>query len=138
MDNLDKDLAEMRRLGYTSYGKYKLDHPSTKVETPIPGKPRQCAPPATYRRECTHCGKPFVTADHRQTLCSSDCKVLAAKKRYQEKKRAKKPKQIGQCVICGASFEKIRVTHMTCSKQCYVARNRQTQAAWRKRLKEGK
>lgn len=92
MSNLDRDLAEMRRLGYTSYGKYKLDHPSTKVETPMPGKPGRCAPPAKYRRECTYCGKAFVTADHRKTLCSDECKVLAAKKRYREKKQAKKAK----------------------------------------------
>ena len=90
MDNLDKDLAEMRRLGYTSYGKYKLDYPSTKVETPMPGKSRQCAPPATCRRECTHCGKTFVTADHRQTLCSSDCKLLAAKKTVPGKEAGEK------------------------------------------------
>ena len=31
MSNLDKDLAEMRRLGYTSYGKYKLDYPNEEV-----------------------------------------------------------------------------------------------------------
>ena len=34
MSNLDRDLAEMKRLGYTSYGKYKLDYPNTNPDPP--------------------------------------------------------------------------------------------------------
>lgn len=138
MSNLDRDLAEMRRLGYTSYGKYKQDYLNTKVEGTPTVKPRQCEPPAKYRRECAYCRKVFVTTDHRKTFCSDQCKRNAAKKRYNDRKREKKPKQIGYCIICGASFPKIRVTHICCGPECKAIRNRQVQDAWRKRLKEEK
>lgn len=45
MSNLDRDLAEMRRLGYgTNYGKYKLDHPNTGMIQPPPGTSAEKAP----------------------------------------------------------------------------------------------
>ena len=138
MDNLDKDLAEMRRLGYTSYGRYKLDYPNTKQ--PTQKKSRQLAPPVEYRRVCAFCGNEFVTTNHRTMYCSDDCKERGIRRRYNERQREKKkkPKAVGRCIICGAPFEKLQVTNICCSSKCKRIRNLQVQKAWRARQKGAK
>ena len=140
MSNLDRDLAEMRRLGYTSYGKYKLDHPTTKPEASKPAgrKPRQCAPPKIYQLTCDLCGKAFTAKLSYKKYCSDSCYKKASQQHYRERKAGTRVKPVGTCVICGTTFTQLRSTQKYCSEECKIVGNRENQRQWRARLKEAK
>ena len=138
MNNLDKDLQEMRRLGYTSYGKYKLDHPNTKVvknKTSKSAAKRNHSIPAQYNLVCAECEKEFVSARSYQLYCSDVCKDKAARKRCWDKKKKCKTKTYTHCAICGTEFEQRRLNHIYCSTECHDEGNRRCQRLWRQRQK---
>jgi hypothetical protein len=138
MSNLDRDLAEMRRLGYSSYGKYKLDHPNTgkSVTEPPPKKPRQCALPKEYHLVCDFCGKPFISPIAQKMYCSTECRRKNAKKKYRDRKLSESQKRIAKCLICGREFQQLRSSHKYCGGSCKRTANLEIQRQWRARLKE--
>lgn len=138
MDNLDKDLKEMRRLGYSSYGKYKLDYPTTKPEAskPVGKKPKQSAPSKEHHLVCNFCGNPFISPIAQKMYCSTECCRKNAKKRYQERKLTEKQKRIAKCLICGREFQQLRSSHKYCGGSCKRTANLEIQRQWRARLKE--
>lgn len=143
MSNLDKDLAEMRRLGYgTNYGKYKLDHPNTGMIQPAPEpppkKPRQCAPPKEYQLVCDFCGKSFTSLVANKMYCSTECARKNAKKQYQERKLSEKQKHTGKCRVCGAEFQRARSNIKYCGDACRRTAKLEVMRQWRTRLKEAK
>ena len=142
MSNLDRDLAEMRRLGYSSYGKYKLGHPNTgmtqSAQKPLPKKPRQCAPPKEYQLVCDFCNKPFTSVVANKMYCSTECARKNAKKQYQERKFPGKQERIGRCLVCGSEFQQLRSSNKYCGESCRRTAKLETTRQWRARLKEAK
>ena len=141
MDNLDKDLKEMRRLGYTSYGKYKLDYPNTRKQKsnskPVQKKPQQHAP-AEHQLICSFCGKTFTSHLAHKMYCSTECCRKNAKKRYEERKSEGRKARSRACLICGTEFKQVRASHKYCSPECKRTAALETQRQWRARLKESK
>lgn len=143
MSNLDRDLAEMQRLGYgTNYGKYKLDHPNTGMiqpaQEPPPKKPRQCAPPKEYQLVCDFCGTLFTSTVANKMYCSTECARKNAKKQYQERKLLEKQKRTGKCRVCGAEFQRGRSNIKYCGDACRRIAKLEVMRQWRARLKEAK
>lgn len=69
-------------------------------------------------RSCQQCGKPLDPASKQKQFCSPKC--------FYESKRAKKQKELGQCIICGKDRTSATAKN-TCSAQCsYEARKRKT------------
>lgn len=140
MDNLDKDLAEMQRLGYSSYGKYKLDYPTTKPQASksVGKSPKRSAPPKIHQLTCAHCGKAFTSKTSYKKYCSDSCYKNASQQHYRARIAGTRVKTIGICQICGASFQQLRSTQKYCSKECNAEGSRRNQREWRARLKEAK
>lgn len=141
MSNLDRDLAEMRRLGYgTNYGKYKLDYPNTgkPAPKPTPKKPRQCAPPKEYQLVCDFCGKPFTSLTANKMYCSTECCRKNSKKQYQERKLSKKQERTAKCLVCGSEFPQLRSNNKYCGETCRRTAKLEVMRQWRQRLKEAK
>ena len=137
MSNLDRDLAEMKRLGYTSYGKYKLDYPNTNPDPPQKESDSfqtvyyQKSHAELYDCVCSFCGKSFTTTRFGVRHCSTKCCRAAAKKRHIEKKRSKPnpPRIIVCCGECGKEFEKgipfLKYCSEECQKKAYRRRNKE-------------
>ena len=122
MSNLDRDLAEMRRLGYTSYGKYKLDYPNTKTEA----QGLEEAPQETEVEEpevgiidyiCKHCCKPFESSRAGKQFCSKQCCRAFSKKQYRERQRVNKMPLMAKCPECGKEFYKVGNSKY-CGNEC--------------------
>lgn len=138
MSNLDRDLAEMRRLGYgTNYGKYKLDHPNTQSE--LLQKPSE---DSTWKREpkqsgtephdliCKCCGIAFTSDRAGRKYCSTACCRRAAKRlRYQRVRESAVP-VIVRCIECGTEFEKTPTHLKYCSSECRKIATRKRQREW--------
>lgn len=122
MSNLDRDLAEMKRLGYTSYGKYKVDHPYTKedpeklVEPPKEIKPEKLEV-GIGDYVCKCCGKHFESARAGRKFCSTACCRLHAKRQYNLRQRENKAPILVNCPQCGREFIKKRNLRY-CSPEC--------------------
>lgn len=146
MSNLDRDLAEMRRLGYTSYGKYKLDYPNTKPEPPKKESDSfqtvHYAVPqeALHEYVCSYCGRSFTTPRTGVQYCSTKCCRASAKKRCYERKRSKlKPAVIiVHCGECGKEFQKGMPFLKYCSKECQKKAYRRRNKEWYDRQKGAK
>ena len=137
MSDLDRDLAEMKRLGYgNDYGRYKADHPGCPRVAQHPAKEKLHAPPVKYEKTCAFCGKTFSTDQAGKIYCSDPCHDAAARKRYYQRKAVQKVLTVARCAICGAEFVQLRGTHKYCSPECNRAGNRVNQSNWRARLKE--
>ena len=144
MSNLDRDLAEMRRLGYTSYGKYKLDYPNTMPEPPKKESEafqtvrHQVSYDALYEYVCSFCGKQFTTIRVGVQYCSTKCCRAAAKKRCIERKRSESgeaPITIVRCGECGKEFQKGLPFLKYCSKECQKKAYRRRNKEWYDRQK---
>ena len=129
MSNLDRDLAEMRRLGYTSYGKYKLDYPNTKAEaqeleeTPQEIKaqePEVCV----IDYICKHCGKTFESPRAGKQFCSKQCCRAFSKKQYLARQRKSKVPPVAKCPECGKEFSKIGNSKYCCNECSAIAARR--------------
>ena len=138
MSNLDRDLEAMKRLGYTSYGKYKLDYPNTNKPSQKPKKQMKRPPQFQYERNCACCGTPFVTTRVNRLYCSEPCKIKMGQQRYRGNKKEKRGPLVAKCEICGAEFVQIRASHKYCCKECHDEGGRRMSRLWRQRLKEAK
>ena len=78
LDNLTKDCIRARKLGYSSYGKYKADHPNTK-ESEEPMELQE----GTI--QCHYCYGRFVPSRKDAKFCSTKCRERA----FYLKKRSK-------------------------------------------------
>lgn len=91
LDNIERDVIAAERIGYgCHYGRYKADHPYTRVEEPE----RKDIPDDADKRVCGHCGKEFCLfpegRSHNSKYCSRKCYYDAAKLRAAERRYAKK------------------------------------------------
>lgn len=145
MSNLDKDLAEMRRLGYgTNYGKYKLDHPGNN---PAPARPEQSEDPAekqvkissgAFMLVCSFCGETFASDRASKLYCSTSCCRKTAKKRFKERS-VKEPKEQSRiCPICGQSFPVSSARIKYCGPECQRLAKIEATRQWRLRQKEAR
>jgi hypothetical protein len=73
MDNLAKDVIRAKRMGYSSYGMYKADHPHTRQLSDVEL--------AENRKYCPICDKPFIPTRSGHTYCSTRCKNTASMRR---------------------------------------------------------
>lgn len=67
LDNLTKDCIRARMLGYSSYGKYKVDHPHTKEKEDESLDPQETA-------QCYYCYGKFVPIRKGVKFCSQKCR----------------------------------------------------------------
>lgn len=131
MSNLDRDLAEMKRLGYASYGKYKVDHPYTQedpeklVEPPKEIKPEKLEV-GIGDYVCKCCGKHFESARAGRKFCSTACCRLDAKRNYNQRQRERKEPAKACCEECGREFVKIGNSKY-CSNDCRKSATRRHQ-----------
>ena len=137
MNNLDKDLAEMRRLGYTSYGKYKLDYPNTKIEpqkktVSSPSKKRDPKEIGAEPHEliCQCCGSAFTSDRAGRKYCSTACCRRAAKRLHYQRVRESAAPVIVRCIECGTEFEKTPTHLKYCSSECRKIATRKRQREW--------
>ena len=116
MSNLDKDLAEAKRLGYgVWYGRYKADHPGTPVVKPEPEPVVEEEPPDAV---CDICGKPFLKYNYRQKYCSRECSEEANRRRSNAKYRQKAPFTQLTCSYCVIVFLPSNRAQKFCSSEC--------------------
>lgn len=79
LTNLEKDVIRAKKLGYSSYGKYKVDYPNTRDEDSI-----------IYSKDtirCRHCGERFLPKRKGNIFCSNRCRDNYHGKRKAEAKR---------------------------------------------------
>lgn len=74
MDNIERDVVAAMRLGYgVHYGRYKADHPHTKIEP----EPEEIDVSDIKFISCGYCGKqfsPFLEGrSHNSKYCSREC-----------------------------------------------------------------
>lgn len=78
LDNLTKDVLRARKLGYSSYGMYKAEHPHTKDYTDdVHSKDA---------KPCAYCMKTFYPSRKGVLYCCEKCKSSAS---YRRKKIAR-------------------------------------------------
>lgn len=113
MSNLDRDLAEMKRLGYTSYGKYKLDYPNTRSSPkPAPSLNAgefEALEVGIHDYICKCCGSSFAATRAGRKFCSTACCRLHAKRQYNLRQRENKghpTPSVAVCPKCGREFIK--------------------------------
>ena len=70
LDNLEKDVLRARLLGYSSYGRYKVDYPNTK-------KQEEEAIESDKAVQCHHCYRYFVPCRKGVRYCSPKCRERA-------------------------------------------------------------
>ena len=78
LDNLDRDVIRAERLGYgCHYGRYKADHPHTRVEDAHPAPIIEVQELPNTLKPCKFCGKMFDPEDLGYTkarmFCSDEC-----------------------------------------------------------------
>ena len=134
MSNLDRDLAEMQRLGYgTNYGRYKLDFPDTNVKT----NPAKTLGPEDYEEipevlhdlACSFCGESFKSTRMKK-YCSVTCCKAAAKRRRNQRVQEAAQFVTVRCAECGAQFHKSRQFLKYCSKECRTKAQRRYCREW--------
>ena len=79
LDNLDMDVIRAKKLGYSSYGKFKIDHPNTRNEDHV-----------IYSKDairCMYCGVKFIPSRKGNIFCCVPCRNHYHEKRKLEKKR---------------------------------------------------
>lgn len=77
LDNLEKDVIRARLMGYSSYGRYKVDYPNTK-ESEEQEKELENA------IQCHHCYGYFIPCRKGVRYCSNKCRERA---HYMKKRR---------------------------------------------------
>lgn len=123
MSNLDRDLAEMKRLGYgNDYGRYKLDHPSTKVEPQTQEEPSQkpdakVLDVAIYDYTCQYCGKNFAADRKGRKFCSKKCCRGESRRQFRQRQRNGEGIVMIRCIKCGREFIK-KGNSKYCSPEC--------------------
>lgn len=138
MSNLDRDLAEMRQLGYgINYGKYKLDHPNTKSEAlqkPSEDSTRKREPKQSgaepHDLVCQCCGSAFTSDRSGRKYCSTACCRRAAKRLHVQRVRESAAPVIVHCIECGTEFEKTPNHLKYCSSECRKIATRKRQREW--------
>ena len=86
MSNLDRDLAEAKRLGYgVWYGRYKADHPEPVVKPAPEPEPEPVVEEEPNDAVCVICGKPFHKYKLHQKYCSVPCSEEANRRRSKAK-----------------------------------------------------
>ena len=121
MSNLDRDLAEMKRLGYTSYGKYKLDYPNTSSSAdPAPSlnaSEFEALEVGIHDYICKCCGNSFASIRAGRKFCSTACCRLYSKRQYNLRQRENKETILVNCPQCGREFIK-KGNSRYCSPEC--------------------
>lgn len=121
MSNLDRDLAEAKRLGYgVWYGRYKADHPGEPVVKPEPEpEPEPVVEEKPPDAVCALCGKPFRKCKSHQNYCSWECSEEANRRRSNARYRRKAPiTEKITCPVCGIVFLPTNRAQKYCGKVC--------------------
>lgn len=114
MDNLARDCMMARKLGYSSYGRYKTDYPHTRQLS------EQEELDLSGDRVCKGCGKRFFATKPQQRYCTEECRIYTASKKAEERYRAAHPVAMGKCLRCGREFE-LGCRKKYCSDACREA-----------------
>ena len=77
--NLEKDVLRARQLGYSSYGRYKVDYPHTMDDDSV------ILSKDAIR--CKNCGEKFIPKRKGNVFCSPKCTQKYHGKHKAEKKR---------------------------------------------------
>lgn len=78
-------------------------------------------PPEVLRKNCTHCGKVFLTHDEEMEFCNSTCKH---RQKYNEHFGLRQPKRISvSCTFCGEEIRTVprrqgKEENRFCNSQC--------------------
>ena len=70
LTNLEKDVIRARLMGYSSYGRYKVDYPNTK-------KPEEQEKELENAVQCHHCYGYFIPCRKGVRYCSNKCRERA-------------------------------------------------------------
>lgn len=119
MSNLDRDLAEAKRLGYgVWYGRYKADYPGEPVVKPEP-EPEPVVEEEPLDAVCALCGQPFHKYNMYHKYCSVACSEEANRRRSRDKYRRKEPiTEKITCPVCGIVFLPTHRAQKYCDKAC--------------------
>jgi hypothetical protein len=88
-------------------------------------------------RECSECGRPFISNVASKLTCSKECSDIRRKKYNDEKNaKAREATKIRNgtriCVTCGKEFAPSHSIKVCCSPECQKERGRQmAKEAWR-------
>lgn len=136
MSNLDRDLAEARKLGYgVWYGRYKADHPSAP-EVMAPEVQLPCEEDPAYGC-CPVCGKRFKKFSRMHRYCSGECKEVANRRRTAAKYHANAPVIHQQeCPHCAKVFLPSHRRQKYCCSDCRLDAERQRKRCRKNNIKQ--
>ena len=95
-------------------------------------------------RECSECGRPFISNVASKKTCSKACSEARRLKKVEEKNakaRAATLERIGVkiCLTCGKEFTPNHPAKVCCSPECQKIRERQlVKASWKKEAQREK